>query len=83
MRNINPHKHFAVAFWITLTIAIGLIIGGFFTPPMGEVSGSVLTAVGEIFLWPSLAFGAKTLDTGHQATIKKGDVEINIKEKED
>lgn len=32
----------------TFLVALGLVIAGFCVPPMGEVSGSVLTAIGEI-----------------------------------
>lgn len=72
------HKHYIVAFWITLSIAIGLIIGGFFMPPQGEVDGSVLTSVGELFLWPALAFGAKALEDGKTAKFTKGDTTISV-----
>lgn len=71
-------KHYTIAFWLSLVIAIGLIIGGFFVPPMGEINGSVLTAVGELFLWPALAFGAKSLSEGHRAKIQHGETSIQI-----
>lgn len=74
------HNHYLTAFWITLFVALGLIIGGFFAPPMGEISGSVLTAVGELFLWPTLALGAKALQEGKIAQIRKGETEITIGE---
>jgi len=32
----------------TFLVALGLVIAGFCVPPTGEVSGSVLTAIGEI-----------------------------------
>ena len=72
-------NHYLVTFWTTLAIAIGLIVGGFFCPPMGEIDGSVLTAVGEIFLWPALAFGAKALSEGKKIEIRKGEMEIQVK----
>lgn len=74
----KAQTHFTTAFWSTLALAAGLIIGGFFCPPMGEINGSILTAVGLIFLWPALGFGAKALDEGHIATIKHNGTEINI-----
>ena len=77
------HKHYLIAFWVTLSVALSLIVGGFFAPPMGEVSGSVLTGVGEIFLWPALAFGAKALQEGKTAHIRKGDMDIAIGEDTD
>lgn len=75
---INPSKHFAMAFWVSLFISAGLIIGGFFTPPKGRIDGSVLTAVGIIYLWPALGFGAKALDEGKTAKLVKGDMTVEL-----
>lgn len=72
------HFHYVLAFWVTLGVSLCLIIGGFFAPPMGEISGSVLTATGEIFLWPALAFGAKALSEGKKATLKHNNTEITV-----
>ena len=41
---------------ICFFVSVGLIVGGFFTPPMGVVDGSVLTAVGELLLFPTLLY---------------------------
>lgn len=76
------HFHYILAFWVTLGVALALIIGGFFAPPMGEISGSVLTATGEIFLWPALAFGAKALSEGKKAHIHHKDTDITIGDEE-
>lgn len=47
--------------WIAACIAfltgIGLCIGGFFVPPMGVISGSVLTALGEFLTFFGSVFG--------------------------
>lgn len=77
------HNHYGIAFFVTLLVAIGLIIGGFFVPPIGEISGSVITAVGEMFLWPALALGAKTLSEGKKASFKAGNTIIEIEDKKD
>lgn len=71
-------KHYTIAFWLTLATSICLIVGGFFCPPMGKIDGSVLTAVGELALWPALAFGAKALEENHRVTFQKGDTNIII-----
>lgn len=71
-------KQYTVAFWLTLTIAIALVISGFLVPPKGVIDGSVLTGVGELFLWPALAFGAKSLSEGHRAKIQHGETSIQI-----
>lgn len=80
MKELSLHTHYVLAFWITLILAIGLFVGGFFAPPMGEISGSVLTAVGILFFWPALGFGAKAMSEGKRATIKKGDTIIEVGE---
>ena len=74
------HKQYMIAFWVTLCISTALIVGGFFVPPLGSIDGSILTAVGEIFLWPALAFGAKALSEGKKAKFKKGDTTLEVGE---
>lgn len=78
----NTKKTYIVSFWISLIIAIGLMVTGFFLPPQGQVHPSVLEATGILFLWPALAFGAKALEEGNTAKIQKGDTTISIGSKE-
>lgn len=73
-------RHYYIAFFVSLFVAISLMVGGFFCPPKGKIDGSVLEAVGIIFLWPALAFGAKALEEGHRAQIRKGDTTITLGE---
>lgn len=77
------NKHYAIAFWITLVVAIGLIICGFFMPPKGTIDGSILTSTGEIFLWPALALGAKSLEDGRVAKIRFLNTSLNIGQDKD
>ena len=78
--NFTARKQYVVAFWVTLTLSIGLIVGGFFTPPKAEISGSVLESVGLLFLWPALAFGNKALEEGKKASITHGATTVTIGE---
>ena len=63
--------------------SILLIIASFFVPPLGILDGSVLAAVGELeglgVLWIIL----RAVEKGTGASFKKGDVEVDILEKED
>ena len=47
--------------WVAAIIAfltgVGLTVGGFFVPPTGEISGSVLTATGEFLAFFGSVFG--------------------------
>ena len=78
MNWVDTKKTYIAAFWASLVIAIGLIVGGFFVPPTGEIHPSVLEGTGLLFLWPALAFGAKALEEGNTAKIQKGDTTILI-----
>lgn len=77
------NNHYTIAFFVTLAVSIGLIIYGVVTPPKGEVSGSLLTSVGIIFLWPSLAFLNKAVESGKTAKIHKGDMTISVGDDKD
>lgn len=71
-------KNYKIILAILTLISVGLIVAGFFVPPLGVVNGSVLTAVGEIFGFSALWVGVAALEKGYDATIKKGDTEITI-----
>lgn len=75
---MTAKKQYQIAFWVTLVVALGLIIGGFFTPPLAEIPGSLLTAVGLIFLWPALAFASKAIEEGNTAKITHGETTIEV-----
>lgn len=77
MKN-TARNHYLIAFWTTLCISIGLLIGGFFMPPQGEIDGSLLEATGLLFLWPALSFGNKALEEGKVARIQKGNTVITV-----
>ena len=67
-----------------LTISsILLIIASFFVPPLGVLDGSVLAAVGEIEALGVLWIVLRAVENGTGASFKKGDVEVDIIEKED
>lgn len=78
MKTFTARKQYILAFWSTLLISVGLLVGGFFTPPRAQIDGSLLEATGLLFLWPALSFGNKALEEGKIAKINKGDTTITI-----
>ena len=60
-----------------------LIIASFFVPPLGILDGSVLAAVGELEALGVLWIVLRAVENGTGASFKKGDVEVDIIEKED
>ena len=71
------------AFWICLSVAIALIVGGALTPPPFVIDSSIFIASGELFGFAALATLNKALDKGVDAKIEKGDTKISIDNKTD
>ena len=63
--------------------SILLIIASFFVPPLGVIDGSILAAVGELEALGVLWIVLRAVEKGTGASFKKGDVEVDIIEKED
>lgn len=69
-------------FFVCLICSIGLFVGGFFCPPMGQIDGSVLTAGGILFAFAALAVAGQNLANGKEVVFKKGDIEISVDNEE-
>lgn len=69
-----------VAAVIAFLTGVGLCIAGFYVPPQGEISGSVLTATGEFLTFFGSVFGIGEFTRIQLAKIKE---ETNRKLEED
>ena len=71
-----------VVFWVCLVVTLVLMLLGFYLPPMGEISPSVLEAVGWLFGFAALAKFCDTVKTavkaGYDAKVQHGDTKIEI-----
>lgn len=76
---MKPHK---IIFYICLIISIALLVGGFFVPPTGVIDGSVITAVGELFGFATLAQVVSLLKKGKDIKVKHKDTELTISDEE-
>lgn len=70
-------------FVICFFVSVGLMIGGFFVPPMGVIDGSVLTAVGELLIFPTLLYAYRALKLGYEVKFQKGETSIEVHKNED
>ena len=68
----------SVAFWVFSVVSATLIVAGFLVPPTGEIDGSVLTAVGELFAFAALFEVTKAIDKGIDAKLTHGNTSITI-----
>ena len=66
------------AFWVCLSLSIGLIVAGFCVPPHGEIDGSVLTACGILFAFATLEVVHIAIRRGLDAKVKHGKTELTI-----
>lgn len=71
-----------IIFGICLVSSIVLIVAGFIVPPRGVIDGSVLTAVGELFGFATLASVLK-ISKYKQMELKHGNTTLTIGEDED
>lgn len=76
------HKK-TIPFWICLIVTIGLLIGGFFAPPMGSIDGSVLTGCGLLFAFGTLAQIPIIIEVAGYAKITRGDTTIEISKEDE
>lgn len=70
--------HNTIAFWVCAIVSIGLIIGGFCAPPLGEISNSVLIAVGELFGFATLGVLPSAIKEGRSFKATYGDASVEI-----
>ena len=68
-----------IPFWICLLVSIGLMVAGFCVPPTGIIDGSVLTAVGILFGFASLAQIPIIIEVAGYVKMTKGDMTIEAK----
>lgn len=70
-------------FYVCLTIAILLFIGGFFCPPMGVIDGSVLTAAGILLGFAALGVAGQNLANGREVRFSHGDTAVTIEDEDE
>lgn len=67
-----------ILFWITLGVAVSLIIAGFLLPPMGIIDNSVLIAVGELGFFGVIAELPSYLESKKDIKIQHGNASITV-----
>lgn len=72
-----------LTFVLCFVISVSLIIGGFFVPPTGVIDGSVLTAVGELLVFPTLLYGFRALELGYELKFSHGETSVEIHKDEE
>ena len=75
---IKEHLLSNISFWICLCTSLVLIALGFLVPPVGDIHPSILTAVGELFGFATLAVVADAIKFGYDAKITHGNTTVEV-----
>lgn len=70
-----------IEFWLCLLTTIGLLVGGYFTPPMAVIDGSLLQAGGLLLGFATLAQLPVVIGSAKSAKITHGDTTIEVENK--
>lgn len=70
-------------FYICLSFAIILFVGGFFCPPMGVIDGSLLKAAGILLGFATLGVAGQNLANGKDIIFSHGDTKVEINDDEE
>lgn len=70
-------------FWICLIAAIGLLVTGFFMPPIGIIDNSVITATGLLLVFAVLGQLPIIIEVAGYAKISSGNTTIEISKDDD
>ena len=65
-------------FTVTFILSVLLIVGGFFCPPIGEIGGSVLSAVGLLLMFATIDKLPDAIKAGKSVKVSKGDFTAQI-----
>lgn len=68
-------------FYVTLTVSIMLMVGGFFVPPLGIIDGSVITSIGLLLMFAVVAQIPdilKSVREGRSIKLSKGDFSAEV-----
>ena len=62
----------------TFVLSVLLLVGGFFTPPLGVIDGSVLSAVGLLLLFAVIDQIPEAIKAGRSIRLQKGDFSAEV-----
>lgn len=74
----DAQRRYGIIFWVFASVSIALIVTGFLLPPTGAIDGSVLTAVGEMLIFPLLNIVYSAIMKGTDVTLTHGQTSMTI-----
>ena len=65
-------------FWVCLIVAVCLLVGSWFVPPMAVIDSSVLAGVAELFGFGALGAVYEAIRKGTPASVSHGNTTVTV-----
>ena len=80
---MKKNRFSKATFLLCLIVSVGMMIGGFFVPPIGIIDGSIITAVGELLAFAALAMVPSVISSAKSTKVTtRSGTTIEVKGKE-
>ena len=80
---MKKNRFSKVTFIICLIVSVGMMVGGFFVPPLGIIDGSIITGVGELLAFAALAMVPSVISSAKSTKVTtRSGTTIEVKGKE-
>ena len=80
---MKKNRFSKATFLLCLIVSVGMMVGGFFVPPLGIIDGSIITGVGELLAFAALAMVPSVISSAKSTKVTtRSGTTIEVKGKE-
>ena len=80
---MKKNRFSKATFLLCLIVSVGMMVGGFFVPPLGIIDGSIITGVGELLAFAALAMVPSVISSAKSTKVTtRSGTTIEVKSKE-
>ena len=80
---MKKNRFSKATFLLCLIVSVGMMVGGFFVPPLGLIDGSIITGVGELLAFAALAMVPSVISSAKSTKVTtRSGTTIEVKGKE-
>ena len=80
---MKKNRFSKATFLLCLIVSVGMMVGGFFVPPLGVIDGSIITGVGELLAFAALAMVPSVISSAKSTKVTtRSGTTIEVKGKE-
>lgn len=80
---MKKNRFSKATFLLCLIVSVGMMVGGFFVPPLGIIDGSIITGVGELLAFAAFAMVPSVISSAKSTKVTtRSGTTIEVKGKE-